>query len=62
VKLESGRLVGADDALRTLLRYELLLDGLRVLTARTGREVLDAVDDEEVDVILTNFRGLTGEG
>ncbi len=59
--MESVRLVGADDALQTLLRYVLLLDGYRVLTAGKGREILDAVDHEDVDVILTNLRGSTGD-
>ena len=53
--VKSVRLVGADDTIRTLLRYVLLLDGYRVLTARNGREILDAVNHEEVDVILADI-------
>jgi DNA-binding response OmpR family regulator len=59
--VESVRLVGVDDALRTFLRYLLLLDGYRVITARNGRDVLDAVDHEEVDVILTHLPGPAGD-
>jgi DNA-binding response OmpR family regulator len=55
------RLAGADDALRNFLRYLLLLDGYRVITARNGRDVLDAVEHEEVDVILTHLPGPTGD-
>ena len=48
--------VDDDDAIRTLLKNELLDEGYQVLTATNAREALKMVQEEALDLVILDIR------
>lgn len=48
--------VDDDDAIRTLLKDELLDEGYQVLTATNAREALQMVQEELLDLVILDIR------